>query len=277
MFRRARILRERWMMLLLPLFVCLACSPPEPSQDNQPYVVATLPVVAHIVRPIAGDAVPVRTLVDRPVSPHAYELRPSEAGLIAGATGIFAASRGVDGWITSYAGQNVHMLFDGGAHDWTDPVLAAESVPGVSTHLCVLFPDDCGGFERRAGAFADSLRRLTEQVYSRIGVLQPGTIALSEPFFAPFLERFGLGADTILRTVPEHDPSPASVRRAADGASGIRAIVVPSTTRDRLAEELAAARNWIVVPIDPIGLAFDDYASWLSASVDSLLAYTPDP
>lgn len=269
-------MRERW-LLLLPLFFCLSCSPQEPSQDEDPYVVATLPVVAHIVRPVAGDAVPVRTLIDRPVSPHAYELRPSEAGLIAGARGVFSASRGVDGWIASYAGQDLHTLFEGSSHAWTDPVLAAESTAGVSAQLCVLFPEECGGFERRAAAFSDSLHALTAQVSRRINTLQPGTIALSEPFFAPFLERFGLGAGTILRTVPEHDPSPASVRRAADGASGIRAIVVPSTTRDRLAEELAAARGWTVIPIDPIGFAYADYAAWLTASVDSLLAMTPSP
>lgn len=266
---------ERW-LLLLPLFVSLSCAPAEESHDEQAYVVATLPVVAHIVRPVAGDAVPVRTLIDRPVSPHAHELKPSEAGLIAGAVGIFAASRSIDGWIASYAGQNVHTLFEGSAHAWSDPVLVAESAHGVSAHLCGLFPDNCGGFERRADAFADTLRSLTTQVRSRIGVIRPGTIALSEPFFAPFLERFGLEAGTVLRTVPEHDPSPASVRRAADGASGIRAIIVPSTTRDRLAEQLATARGWTIVPIDPIGLAYDDYASWLTASVDSLLAMTPD-
>jgi ABC-type Zn uptake system ZnuABC Zn-binding protein ZnuA len=300
MFRIIEILRNGWAVVLLATVAGCASGETPPSASDRAYLVATLPVLEQIVRPLVGDSVDVRTLIRRPVSPHGYELRPSEARMVADAAGVITASPPIDGWIRSYAASDPFVLFENGdgstsgsetsvgrssssagrpgnPHGWTDPVRVAAALPGLRDYLCGVYPMDCSNIRIRANAFQRSLKVLADTLQARLRNVPRGSIAVSEPFLSPFLDRFGIGSEIVLRVVPEHDPSPAAIRRAIGGASDVRAVIVPSTTNDRLALLLAEERGWTVVHIDPIGLAYPDYPTYLSASTDSILAVQGSP
>src|SRR5918995_1884961 len=80
------------LLLTLPLLFAACGGDDESAADGggapaveRPLVVASTPVVADIVRQVAGDAAEVKQVMSANADPHDYEPRPDDVKAVAGA------------------------------------------------------------------------------------------------------------------------------------------------------------------------------------------------
>src|ERR1700730_76931 len=81
--------------------------PAPPCPSGQPVVVAMENFWGSIATQLGGDRVCVRSVIVSPdTDPHAYEAKPSDARLIAGARYVIANGAGYDPWVPKLIGAN---------------------------------------------------------------------------------------------------------------------------------------------------------------------------
>jgi ABC-type Zn uptake system ZnuABC Zn-binding protein ZnuA len=93
------------LLVALPLLFAACGGDDEPAAGGEaqvaerPLVVASTPVVADIVRQVAGDAAEVEQVMPANADPHDYEPRPDDVKAVAGAKIVVASGNELDHWM----------------------------------------------------------------------------------------------------------------------------------------------------------------------------------
>ncbi|MBE2315750.1 zinc ABC transporter substrate-binding protein [Solirubrobacter sp. CPCC 204708] len=93
------------LLLTVPLLFAACGGEDEPaagggaSAAERPLVVASTPVVADIVRQVAGDAAEVKQVMSANADPHDYEPRPDDVKAVAGAKVVIESGNDLDHWM----------------------------------------------------------------------------------------------------------------------------------------------------------------------------------
>jgi ABC-type Zn uptake system ZnuABC Zn-binding protein ZnuA len=100
------------LLLSLPLLFAACGGEDEPTagsgsaaRGERPLVVASTPVVADIVRQVAGDAAEVKQVMSANADPHDYEPRPDDVKAVAGAKVVIESGNDLDHWMEELVGQ----------------------------------------------------------------------------------------------------------------------------------------------------------------------------
>jgi len=234
------------------------------ATNDRPTAVATISIIADMVRAVAGDLVTVISIVHIGGDPHVYEPLPSDARALARAHIVFRNGLGLERWldkligaatarrpvVTVTAGLPALVQSTGGyqgdpdPHLWMDPARAQVYVDNITAGLAGRFPRHAEDFRRNADDYRRRLGGLSDWIAAEVAVIPPARrkLVTTHDAFRYFGERFGF---TVVATIwgisTEREPSAAEVAGIirAVRAAAVPAVFVETTINPRLMRRIA--------------------------------------
>ena len=273
--------------LLCVTISCFGCT--APTDPKQPRILASFDAISLIVEQVVGD-IPVSSLLEGGVSPHAYAPRPSEMVALREATLVVYAHPFVDGWMGGLRAQSSVSLFgehslshEGPSasgfedphshetgmdpHQWNDPEAVLDVLPGLADALCEALPADCPAVRRRTAVFASELSAFQDSLHSAKpdGDGSVRCFVTAQPFMDQFLTRFEFPFVGPLSVSADVEPSPTSLARMVGEAHarGCRHLIVQSAFENTLERRLAREQSWEIIEVDPLGYGAAMYQHYL--------------
>lgn len=244
------------LLAAVSLGACGEDSNPTPGPDNAtPHVVASVPPLEGLVRPVLPPNTRVSLLVPPGRDPHGFELRPSDVRTLAESDLIvcvgagfepgldrtigklpdarvvrFAAVEGVDAPADAHHGHahghdeetHDHGGFD--PHLWLDPDLCVRFVEAVARAA-----EDLPGGEpaeavrTRAATHIDAIRALDAELARALAPYEGSAIVTQHAAFGRFAERYGIRVVGVLRSSKNNATGPAAWAGAAEAIDAARA------------------------------------------------------
>ncbi len=287
--------------LLLP-----GCS--EPASDQPPLVLVEVAPLAGLVRPLVDPSVEVRPIVPAGVSPHGYQLAPSDAADLARATLVItvgaplepAINRAIDrvvepGSVFSIAdvlgidaaacdhpghahGHDHSEGHEHGAdpHLWLDPGLMIEMVEPLADAIEArgIAHPQLSGYRSQLAAGLESIdgsfRRQLEPFAGR-------AIITHHDAFRRIADRYGLEVGEVIRPVSSVEPTPGDLALAAEAIRDHQAgaIFIEPQFSDALPRRIAEQAGVKVYTLDPVGS--EDWINLMRANLRALVAGLSEP
>jgi ABC-type Zn uptake system ZnuABC Zn-binding protein ZnuA len=235
--------------------------------EAQVEVVATTTYLADIVRNVAGDRVPVSSLMPVGGDPHSFEPRPQDARTIAESRLVVSDTPGlspvVDALVKATIQPNAAILEaatglagrtaqEGDEHDgeidphfWLDPLNVVTYVANIRDALIALDPQDADAFRRNADEYSSRLRILHSYINSQVSSIPPERrlLVTNHETFGYFADRYGFTVvGTVFRTLgAEGTPSAKQLARLVDAVRTTKApaIFLETGSNTDLADEVA--------------------------------------
>ena len=247
--------------------VMAACAPPNnEAQSKTIRAVATVGMVADIVRGVGGDRVEVISLMGPGVDPHLYKPTRTDIQRLLDAdivfyNGLLLEGRMTDALVrTASAGKRVHPVTEAleeeyllepaefaGHHDphvWMDPRAWAMAVEVVRDHMIAADPDHAGEYETNA---AETIARIIElDAYAErvLGTVPEGqrVLVTAHDAFNYFGRRYGFEVVGIQGISTESEAGVRDIERLVDllVTRKIPAVFVESTVSRRNIDALRA-------------------------------------
>lgn len=234
------------------------------ASAGRPAAVATISIIADMVRAVAGDLVTVISIVHIGGDPHVYEPLPSDARALARAHIVFRNGLGLERWLDKLIGgataarpvitvtRGLPALVqstgdyrgDPDPHLWMDPAHAQVYVENIAAGLAGRFPRHAADFRRNADVYRRRLGGLSDWIAAEVAVIPPARrkLVTTHDAFRYFGERFGF---TVVATIwgisTEREPSAAEVAgiiRAVREAA-VPAVFVETTVNPKLMRRIA--------------------------------------
>jgi ABC-type Zn uptake system ZnuABC Zn-binding protein ZnuA len=235
-------------LLTLPLLFAACGGEDEPAASGgaaaveRPLVVASTPVVADIVRQVAGDAAEVKQVLSANADPHDYEPRPDDVKAVAGAKVVVESGNDLDHWmeeLVEQTGENPAELViapdhtpqkvkpaEGGhaeeeehageeeahagewdPHWWHDPRNVEAAIAAIRDELAKAAPDNADAYRTNADAYLKKVQTLDAGIETCMNQVpaQERKLVTSHDAFGYFTERYGI--TTIGATTPSNSAS----------------------------------------------------------------------
>jgi len=287
---------------LVGVIVALACCArsAEPNPRRLEHVVATIPPLAGLVRPLLPETIEVVSLIEPGQGIHGHRLNAAQLARARTADVIFAVGLGIEESTLPNLVQNkpegqqiaifADMLGiqDGHAdndhdhahsngvdpHLWLDPDLAAQFVMRASELLI----DRAGAGSDKGSAIADRrdrwLSRIAEIDRAYASALEPyrGSAVLTQhPAFGRLLERYGLHERPLQAVSAAAGPSAGEVAEAVRAASaqGVVAVFLEPQSSAELMQRIASRSGLPVETLDPLG--YGDWEQLMRSNLDALV------
>lgn len=258
--------------LVVLLFVESALAAPEKKKIN---IVATIGMVADIVKNVAGDRAVVQSLMGEGIDPHLYKPTRSDISTLTSADIVFYNGLLLEGKMTdalirvASSGKKVFAVTDlldpqyllepkefQGLYDphvWMDPQAWAKATVAVRDKLAELDPEGKTYYEAEAAKYLKSLSELDEYAV-KVLTSVPATarvLVTAHDAFNYFGRRYGFEVVGIQGISTESEAGVQDVERIVKMLSErkIGAVFVESTVSDRNVRALiegAAARGHTV-------------------------------
>ncbi len=240
------------------------CSPPA---SRPPLVAASTPPMAELVEMVAGDRLPVVSLLPPGRSPHDFEPSPSDVDRIRSAVIFVYSGSDPDGWMrrsaVAVAGDRASTLAmsvvdrrpEADPHRWLDLDLVRAFLPVLAESLAARDPEGASGYRTRAGAALDSLAAFDRETRALLDPVRGVPFAILHPAFAAFARRYGLDLVAVLQPQAEGEALPRSLGDVTRELRRTGAFVVfaePQLSR-RLADAAAGEIEGRVAMLDPLG------------------------
>jgi ABC-type Zn uptake system ZnuABC Zn-binding protein ZnuA len=258
-----------------------------PAADARPILVATIPPVAMILRPLVGEDVEIVTLLPPGASPHTYAIRPADARACERAALLVMVDANLDGWAARLASvdrrvvlmdllptsrtlhytdlHHAHADHDHNAtepdadgvrdpHFWTDPLAVRAIVDPLFGRLAQI--ESLGSTDReRPLAFKNDLQTIHDELTRTLSPARGRAAGMFHPSFDYLFRRYGLVCAGLIEPIPGKTPTPREVldltRRLR--AAGARAIFTEPQLPRRPAEVLAETSGLKLYELDPLG------------------------
>jgi ABC-type Zn uptake system ZnuABC Zn-binding protein ZnuA len=230
-------------------------------------VAASLSPLASLVAFVAGDRLPVVSLLPPGRSPHDYEPTPADLHRLRRAILVVEVGGSVDAWMRRAAlgvmGEEVRFLSMAEGrregtedpHLWLDLDAVSAFVPRLADRLIALDPEGEAGYRHRSEAFLDSLAALDREARAWTSPVSGVPFALLHPAFLVLVERYGLNCVAVLHRHPEGETSPRrlgeTTRRLR--ASAARWIFAEPQLGRAIAEAVASDIGARIALLDPLG------------------------
>jgi zinc transport system substrate-binding protein len=263
---------------------------PPVAHEGPLRVVATIYPLAEFARQVGGDKVRVTTLVPPGAEPHDYEPTPQDI-VAASQADVFLMNGGVDAWVErilpDLRRNGVHVLRVADAlpdaekdpHVWLDPALAMRIVAMIREAFVVTDSVDAPGFDARATAYEDALKRLDMEYASGLRICPSREIIASHDALGYMARHYGLEVVPIAGLSPDEEPSPSRMAEIATLAKASKAkyIFFEALVSPKLAETIAQEAGAKTLVFDPLeGLtpaaqaAGEDYLSVMRRNLENL-------
>ncbi len=234
--------------------------------------VATISILADLVRQTGGDAVALTALVPPDGDAHTYEPRPSDLTTLHGAALLVENGLGLEGWMdrlrgaSGFAGVRVeaaaqvtprHFTEDGritiDPHAWQDPRNAIRYVQAIADGLTRAAPEQATRWHARAADYAAEIAATDRWIAARIATVPPAKrkIVTSHDAFGYYGDRYGIALHFVEGLSTDDEPSAKDMARLIDDirAQGIRAVFIENMTDPRLIRAVAHDAHVIVGPV----------------------------
>ncbi len=240
------------------------CGRPSPRAR---VVAASVPPVAELTALVAGDRLPVVTMLPPGRSPHDFEPSAADVDRIRNAVLIVYAGPDPDGWMRrsaeAGAGKNASFLTlrevaanpDLDPHLWLNLDVVEAFLPVLAESLAAVDPEGAPGFRARAAAAVDSLRAFDASTRALLEPVRGVPFAILHPAFENFVRRYGLDLVAVLQLHVEGEIAPRTLGRITRALEESGATVVfaePQLSR-RMAEATALEIGGRVAVLDPLG------------------------
>ena len=273
------------------------CARPQPPAQRV-VLVEVAPLVT-LVTPLVGPEVQVRSIVPAGVSPHGYQLSPSDAAALATADLVITVGPLLEPAIARAIAKQTprDRVFDmaaaldidpGDHHDhahdhadhdhdhavdphlWLDPKLMLTFVAALDADLAQrgLARPDHAAYLTTLTAAITSVDHTFE---TRLTPFAGRSIITHHDAFRRIADRYGLSIAQVLRPVSSVEPTPGDLARAADAvrATGARAIFIEPQFSDALPRRLAEDMGLELVRLDPVGS--EDWFTLMYGNLDALV------
>ncbi len=207
---------------------------------DRPLVAVSLPLLADIVRSVAGDDFEVYSVMPEHGDPHTWEAAPQdivrvgEADLFISMGASLEAFMEAGGWRRAVVeagvpqlvlsehvdliaidkiidhGDHVHDLREGDPHVWLDPRKVVEMVPAIQTHLSTLLPERAVAIEENAANYLEELELLDAEVAADLEAIPEDRrrLVVFHDAYTYFSARFGF--DVVGVILANHDAEPSA-------------------------------------------------------------------
>lgn len=257
--------------------------------DAKIQVIATLPDLGVLAQEVGGDAVTVESIAKGTQDPHFIEAKPSYMVKVSKADLLISAGLSLEiGWLPSLiqgarnpkvkagepgylelglnmdplevpqgnisrAGGDVHP--DGNPHFYIDPIRLGKAAGLIADRLSQLDPSHAADFQGRATAFADRMKKKTEEWKKRIEKSGVKKVVSYHKTLTYFFNRFGLENVARLEPKPGIPPTSAHILEVVQvmKQQKVKLILVENffdpTVTKKILGEVPDARS-VTVPVD---------------------------
>jgi ABC-type Zn uptake system ZnuABC Zn-binding protein ZnuA len=248
-----------------PEFTPLQPLPDAATREKGPLkIVATTPIIADLVRQVAGQRVEVESILPNNADAHDFEPRPEDIIKVEDAAAVFTHGLHLDEWandLIENSGTDAQVFVvtdgietldseeeefvEGDPHVWFDPTRAQQMVENIAAGLSAVDPDGTDSYQQRATAYNAQLSTLDQEIKDRIALIPEDQrkIVTNHDALGYYADRYGL---TVVGTIfPGTDTrSEPSAREVAElveqiQEEGVKAIFAENVVNPALAEELA--------------------------------------
>jgi len=208
---------------------------------------------------VGGDAIRAQVLLDPQVSPHDYQLRPSDRAKLGNADIVFWVGPQLEAFLqqplkalpstTALVGLQQD---DGDPHIWMDPIAEIQIARRMAAEFAALRPQDRALFETNAERLADALNRLDKDQRAQLGQLPKlRGFMVTHDAYGRFEHRYGFAHRAALTDASDTPPSAKSLMNIErELAEGRIACIWRQPHEGRLFQRLVAKRNIRTVTID---------------------------
>lgn len=272
------------LIVFLTVFTLLiaGCTPASSSPTTDSAILTSTTFLADITRNVAGDRLPVESLLPVGADPHAYQPTPQDAAKVAdsrllivngmeyehfietllenagGERMVVTASEGLEArHMEEHAGEaeagSGHAHEAGDPHMWLDPNLVVTYVENIRDGLIQFDPEGEAVYRSNAEAYIAELKNLDAWIVEQVAQVPQARrlLVTNHEALGYFAERYGF---TIAGTVIESFSSGASpsAGQMADliaqiQSSGAPAIFLDASDNESLARQIAAETGVDVV------------------------------
>jgi zinc transport system substrate-binding protein len=268
----------------------MALSTGSRAADARLHIVTTIKPLQLLVNAIVGDDQPVDVLLDPSMSPHDYQLRPSERRKLDRADVVFWIGPNMETFmmpVLSALDRRVTIVTlqdkadAGDPHLWMDPVLAAAMGHRIADALEKLAPTSDRRWQANANRLQERLlaedKHLREQIAANG---RPRGYLVAHDAYSRFEARYGLSHRAALTDSSDMPPSAQHIARieAALRAGEISCVMREPAATPKLLRTLLQGREVRVEVIDAMALevspgvdAIVDFYRRLGAAVSRCL------
>jgi len=164
------------------------------AQDERPVVAVSTPLLADIVRNVAGDGAEVYAVMPESADPHTWEATPEDVVRVSESDTFISIGAHLEVFIEAGPwrravkdngipeliltdhldlitvdrvidhGDHVHDLREGDPHIWLDPRKVIEAIPVIETHLASLDPGGAETYAASAAAYTGEVEALDAEL-----------------------------------------------------------------------------------------------------------------
>lgn len=251
-----RMYRGREIVVALAALVALAvagsgCGGDDGGAGGEPAVraVTTLPLIADMVKAVAGDRVEVAAIMPSGSDPHTYEPAPKDVRRIAEADVAFANGGGLEpsagriieanlpsaapferlaDYARSIGRPNAPSPDSDDPHLWLDPYYGKLYAARIAEQLSALDPDWSDAYQANLASYNSQIGETERYVREKVQSVPPENrkLVTSHEAFDHFGAYFGLEVVAFVARGPGQEPSPediANLSRAIDDG-GVQAV-----------------------------------------------------
>lgn len=230
-------------------------------------IATTIKPLQLLVLAVTGDEQPVDVLLDPRMSPHDYQLRPSDRSKLDRADVVFWIGPSMEVFMmpvlssldarTRVVTLQKEIGASGDPHIWMDPTLAAAMGHKIAEVLGKLAPADSGRLKNNADRLEKQLieqdRQLREQL---AGIAKPRGYLVAHDAYGRFEARYGLRHRAALTDNADLPPSGQHIAQieAALNAGEIGCVMREPASQPKVLQTLLKGRQLRVEPIDAMAM-----------------------
>jgi zinc/manganese transport system substrate-binding protein len=260
-------MRGRRVLLLAGLLggLIVTAAPAQDAKADKLKAVASISIIADLVRNVGGDRVAVTALVGPDGDAHVYSPTPGDARTLASAAIVFVNGLGLEGWMTRLVaasgtraptvvvsnGIAPRKIKDEGRpgraaidpHAWQSVGNVKVYVANIRDGLSAADPAGSAVYAANAAAYLGKLDELEREIRTAIGMIPPARrkIITSHDAFGYFADAYGLNFIAPQHGTTEAEPSAKDVAAiiAQIKQQKIPAVFLENITDPRLMREIA--------------------------------------
>ena len=218
------------------------------AQDDRLQVAVSTPLLADIVRNVAGDVVDVFSVMPESADPHTWEATPQDLVRVGDADSFVSIGAHLEpfvesgGWRRAVAdagvaqlvladhvaliavdkvidhGDHVHDLREGDPHIWLDPNKVIEALPAIAAHLSEVDPGNAATYRTNADAYAATLRGLDAELEASFRAIpaERRTLVVFHDAYTYFAARYGFEVVGVVLKNPDGEVSARELAELQD-------------------------------------------------------------
>jgi zinc transport system substrate-binding protein len=231
---------------------------------------------------LVGDEARIEVILPPGASPATFDVTPRQLADMRASALFVLVGGGLDEWTTKLSDEGTplvrlsegisliqeeehgvddghdhgHSHASGNPHIWLDPILVRDDLlPKLDEALQLAFPQGAQGIHERAGALADSLTALDQEIRAALAPLKNRAFISTHAAWSYYARRYDLDEAGVIHASPGHEPSSrevADLLRIAEEKQ-IGCLFIEPQLGEVAARALATELSLPVSLLDPLG------------------------